>query len=97
MVEMDVGQQDGGDVTHRDPVLLQRRTQCLEATRRARIDQRHAAGGLQHGGRDDPWEAKEVHINVRQASGNRVHNCADCTMHLRPRLTFEKPSRYAGQ
>ena len=60
VIEMNVRQQNRAHVGHRDARLLERRAQRRQRARRSGIDERHAAGTVQHDRRDDARHAEEV-------------------------------------
>ena len=63
------------------------------------VDQRHAAGALDHSRRDDVLSSLKIEVGVADSSRNRVHHgvTADCTMGARPHLDLQKDGRLKGE
>ena len=60
-----------------DARAAQRRAKRGQRARRPRIDERRAAGAVQHRRRDDAGHVEKVHIDVRDACSKCIHAISD--------------------
>ena len=73
MIEMDVRQQQLPDVSNRYPLRVERLEQPVKRGRRARVDERHPVGALQHGRSDDAGPPQEIQIEIVHAARENAH------------------------
>jgi hypothetical protein len=92
MIEVDVRQQDRLDLARRHAAGFEAGDQVGQAAGRPGIDQRDAAGAVEHGGRDHLRRALKTEIYVPQTWGENSHNTRK-----RGRCTTRTCLLYAGR